>query len=155
VIALMVNLIVVVLDYKGRLFLEQSALQNQPPQVEQLQPPPSTKDEFSCTDIKSFNFAYWLVVTICICFYGSALSFTTFATSFLYEEYGMSNQEAARTSSLIYLSSMLLSPMIGYAVDLVGHRVHLLFFGSITLIPSFLLFGLTNVPPLPMISESL
>lgn len=98
-------------------------------------------------DIGKLPFAFWLLVLICMLFYGSALAFTTFSTNYLTEERDISEDTAARLSSLIYWASMVLSPILGWFADIFGHRVHLLIFGSGCIVPTFLLYAFTDLPP--------
>ena len=59
---------------------------------------------------------------------------------------------AGGISSIIIFASMVLAPFAGYLVDKVGRRASLMIIGSIVMIPSYLMMGLTQVDPvIPMI----
>jgi len=70
-----------------------------------------------------------------------------FATEFFTDQYGYEPDAAARFTSIVYISSMIASPIFGWGVDIFGYRVHLLILGSITLIPVFVCFAFTKIFP--------
>lgn len=54
---------------------------------------------------------------------------------------------AGGISSIIIFASMVLAPFAGYLVDKVGRRASLMVIGSIIMIPSYLMMGLTMIYP--------
>jgi len=106
-----------------------------------------SSEEISMKDIKQLNYPFWLIVITCVSFYGSAMSFTMFATEFFTDQYDYEPDEAARFTSIVYISSMIASPIFGWALDLFGYRVHLLIVGSVTLVPLFFCFAFTRIFP--------
>jgi len=60
---------------------------------------------------------------------------------------------AGGLSSIIIFASMVCAPFAGHLVDRIGRRASLMIVGSLILIPSHLVMGLTDIyPTLPMIA---
>ena len=49
----------------------------------------------------------------------------------------MGADAAAAEASIVYITAMIVSPVLGAAVDVIGHRVHLLVLAAVLLIPVF------------------
>jgi len=91
--------------------------------------------------------AYWLCIVICLSFYGS-MTWVSYANDLLYNKYGYDEITAAKFTSLMYVFSVVLSPVFGWLVDMYGKRLYLMTFGMFIMIPTFLLFALTDVYPI-------
>jgi len=109
--------------------------------------------------ILRFSPSYWLVVGICLSFYSAIFPFRTFAIDFLTNKIlaanGSAATEAARIlahkhagmfTSLLPLSAMVVTPLLGLLSDKIGKRASLMLFASVLLMPVYLLLGYTNVP---------
>ena len=60
---------------------------------------------------------------------------------------------AGGITSIIIFASMVAAPFAGHLVDKIGKRASLMVIGSLIMIPSHLIMGITNIyPVLPMIS---
>ena len=106
-----------------------------------------------------FNPSYWYVVGICLTFYSAIFPFRTFAIDFftnrILASHGASfASEAARVlahkqagmfASLLPLSAMVATPLLGLLSDKIGKRASLMMLASILLMPVYLLMGYTNV----------
>jgi MFS family permease len=102
-----------------------------------------------------FNPSYWLVVGLCFTFYSAIFPFRTFAIDFFTNKIlathgGISATEAIREqagmfNSLLPLSAMVATPLFGLLSDKIGKRAFLMMFGSILLMPVYLMMGFTNV----------
>lgn len=106
-----------------------------------------------------FNPSYWYVVGLCLTFYSAIFPFRTFAIDFLTnkilaENGGISASEAMRVlahqhagmfNSLLPLSAMVATPLLGLLSDRIGKRAFLMMFASVLLMPVYLLMGYTNV----------
>ena len=106
-----------------------------------------------------FNPSYWFVVGLCFTFYSAIFPFRTFAIDFFTNKIlavhgGISASEALRVvaheragffNSLLPLSSMVATPLFGLLSDKIGKRAFLMMFGSILLMPVYLLMGYTDV----------
>jgi len=93
---------------------------------------------------------YWLTILICLMFYG-AMTFSSYCNVLLHEDYGYTEANAGRLTSLLYIFGVFLSPPFGWAVDIYGKRMFLLAIGMFVLVPTFLLFALSNFNPIPLI----
>jgi len=106
-----------------------------------------------------FNPSYWFVVGLCFTFYSAIFPFRTFAIDFFTNKIlathgGVSASEAMRVlsheragffNSLLPLSAMIATPLFGLLADKLGKRALLMMFGSILLMPVYLMMGYTNV----------
>ncbi len=123
-------------------------------------------------DVKEFGPAFWYIAMLCVLFYSAIFPFTALSTDFFVDKWGIArvapaaggffNQAfnnflhmfstAGGISSIIIFASMVLAPFAGQLVDKIGKRATLMIFGSLLLIPSHLLMGLTYIyPAYPMI----
>ncbi len=119
------------------------------------------------SDVKKFPPAFWYVALLCVTFYSSIFPFTALSTDFFHDKWhipmtvgnagGFFSQvfynithmfsTAGGTTTIIIAASMFLAPFAGSLVDKIGKRATLMIFGSLLMIPSFLLMGFTMIPP--------
>jgi len=106
-----------------------------------------------------FNLSYWLVVGLCFTFYSAIFPFRTFAIDFFSNKLlagagGLAASEAARIlavekagffNSLLPFSAMIATPLFGLLVDRVGKRAWFMMFGSLLLMPVYLIMAYTNI----------
>ncbi len=109
--------------------------------------------------ILRFNPSYWFVVGLCLTFYSAIFPFRTFAIDFLTnriltDSSGLGASEAMRVlahqragmfNSLLPLSAMVATPLIGLLSDRIGKRAFFMMFASVLLMPVYLLMGFTHV----------
>jgi MFS family permease len=102
-----------------------------------------------------FNASYWYVVVLCFTFYSAIFPFRTFAIDFFTNKIlagysGVSASEVLRVlahekagffNSLLPLSAMIATPLFGLLVDRVGKRALFMMFGSILLMPVYLMMA--------------
>ncbi len=123
------------------------------------QVPSGAKRRLDFRGILRFSPAYWLVVGICLSFYSAIFPFRTFAIDFLTNKIlvaqGTAATEAARIlahkhagmfTSLLPLSAMFVTPLLGLLSDKIGKRASLMTAASLMLMPVYVLLGYTNVP---------
>ncbi|MBN2580604.1 MAG: MFS transporter [Pirellulales bacterium] len=109
-------------------------------------------DKIVWRDLFSFDRSYWYVVALCATFYSVIFPFQTFAVIFFTNVHGHSREFAGFLSSLLTLFAMVCTPLFGLLVDRVGRRATLMCFGSLLLVPVYLIMAYTRIPPLvPMI----
>jgi MFS family permease len=109
-------------------------------------------DKIVWRDMFSFGASYWYVVALCVTFYSAIFPFQTFAVEFFMDVHGVSHENAGSLSSLLTLFAMICTPLFGLLVDRVGRRATLMCFGSLLLIPVYLVMAYTTIPPLvPMV----
>lgn len=106
-----------------------------------------------------FDASYWFVVGLCFTFYSGIFPFRTFAIDFftnriLSSQGGVAASEAVRIlaheragffNSLVPLSAMIATPLFGLLVDKVGKRAWFMAFGSLLLMPVYLMMAYTHV----------
>lgn len=116
-------------------------------------------DKLEFGQIFRFNPSYWFVVGLCFTFYSAIFPFRTFAIDFFTNKIlaahgGVTASEALRVlaheragffNSLLPLSAMIATPLFGLLADKIGKRAFLMIFGSILLMPVYLLMGYTNI----------
>ncbi len=123
-------------------------------------PAASQRRRFDFRCIVEFGRSYWLVVGICVAFYSDIFPFRTFAIDFLTNKIllaqgGNVASEAARVlahkqagmfTSLLPLSAMVVTPLLGLLSDKVGKRASFMMFASLLLMPVYFMLSYTNVP---------
>ena len=99
------------------------------------------------------------MVGLCFTFYSAIFPFRTFAIDFFTNKIlaahgGVNASEAMRVlaheqagffNSLLPLSAMIATPLFGLLADKIGKRAFLMMFGSILLMPVYLMMGYTNI----------
>jgi len=90
--------------------------------------------------------SYWFVVLLCVTFYSAIFPFQTFAIKFFQEGHGTTREYAGFLSSLLTLFAMVFTPTFGYIVDRVGKRSLFMMYGSLLLIPVYLMMAYTTIP---------
>jgi MFS family permease len=109
-------------------------------------------DAFRIRDLVQFSPSFWYITLLCVTFYSVVYPFMAFSVVFFQKKYGMTAVQGSAYGSLIFLSTMVLTPLFGLMVDRIGKRATVLMLGSVALIPVFLTLGLTSLPPLvPML----
>jgi MFS family permease len=102
-------------------------------------------DKVVFADLWKFGVSYWLIVALCIVFYSAIFPFQTFAVKFFMEAHGTSREFGGFLSSMLTLFAMIATPLFGLLVDRVGKRALLMMFGSLLLIPVYLIMAYTQV----------
>ena len=96
-------------------------------------------------DLFKFGVSYWYIVALCVTFYSGIFPFQTFAVKFFMEAHGTSRELGGFLSSVLTLFAMVATPLFGLMVDRVGKRAILMMFGSLLLIPVYLMMGYTHI----------
>lgn len=133
----------------------------------------SVHEKIVFKDIKEFKPSFWYVTMLCLTFYSAIFPFTALSVDFFVDKWGVARTAEAQggflhqvfnnffhmfstaggISSIIIFASMILAPFAGRIVDRIGRRATFMIVGSLILIPSHLLMGLTKIyPSLPMIA---
>ena len=100
---------------------------------------------FSFLNFRAFSKSYWFIVMLCITFYSAMFPFQTFAIKFFQEAHGVTPEYAGFLSSLLTLAAMVFTPLFGLLSDFIGKRSLLMMFGSLLIIPVYLLMGYTDI----------
>ena len=116
-------------------------------------------DKLEFGQIFRFNRSYWFVVALCFTFYSAIFPFRTFAIDFFTNKIlsglgGVTASEAIRVlahekagffNSLLPFSAMIATPLFGLLADRVGKRATFMIFGSILLMPVYLLMAYSHI----------
>ncbi len=119
----------------------------------------ATKTKFNLAETLRFSPSYWYVVGICLTFYTAIFPFRTFAIDFFTNKilgahggvtasealHVLAHKQAGAFNSMLPLSAMIATPLIGLLSDKIGMRASLMMFASLMLMPVYLLMGYTNV----------
>jgi MFS family permease len=136
-------------------------------------PPSGGGDKIVLADIKAFKPSYWYVTLLCVTFYSAIFPFTALSTHLFATKWGIPDVTSSSGSFLaqvfsnyrhmfstapgitgiVIFASMVFAPFAGRLVDKWGRRATLMIIGSLVLIPSHLVIGLTRLyPVVPMIA---
>ena len=102
-------------------------------------------DKVVFRDLFKFSASYWYIVALCITFYSAIFPFQTFAVKFFIEAHGTTREFGGWLSSMLTLFAMIGTPLFGLMVDRVGKRALFMMFGSILLVPVYLMMAYTNM----------
>ncbi len=106
----------------------------------------SETDKVIFTDIFKFNRSFWYITLLCVTFYSAIFPFQTFAVKFFIEVHGVTREFGGFLSSLLTLFAMVFTPLFGLLADKKGRRAQLMMFGSLLLLPVYLILVYTNMP---------
>ena len=118
-----------------------------------------TTDKLEFRGIFRFELSYWLVVGLCFTFYSAIFPFRTFAidlfTNKILAAHGgthaadavrvLSLEQAGRLNSLLPFSAMIATPLFGLLVDRIGKRALFMMFGSLLLMPVYLMMAYSPI----------
>jgi MFS family permease len=102
-------------------------------------------DKVVISDIYKFGLSYWYIVALCIVFYSAIFPFETFAIKFFMEAKGTSRELGGFLVSILTAFTMFGTPIFGLFVDKLGKRALLMMFGSMLLIPVYLMMAYTHI----------
>ncbi|SPF37874.1 Major facilitator superfamily (MFS) transporter [Candidatus Sulfotelmatobacter kueseliae] len=105
----------------------------------------ASTDKVVFADLFKFGVSYWYIVALCVTFYSAIFPFQTFAVKFFIEAHGTSREFGGFLSSMLTLFAMIATPLFGLWVDRVGKRAMLMMFGSLLLVPVYLMMAYTHV----------
>src|SRR5258708_14703104 len=104
-----------------------------------------SSDKVVFADLWKFGVSYWLIVALCIVFYSAIFPFQTFAVKFFMESHVTSREFGGFLSSMLTLFAMIATPLFGLWVDRIGKRALVMMFGSVLLIPVYLMMSYTRI----------
>jgi MFS family permease len=102
-------------------------------------------DKVVLSDLSKFGLSYWYIVALCIVFYSAIFPFETFAIKFFIEAHGTSRELGGFLLSILTAFTMFGTPLFGLFVDKIGKRALLMMFGSVLLIPVYLMMAYTKI----------
>jgi MFS family permease len=101
----------------------------------------ASTDKVVFGDLFKFGVSYWYIVSLCIVFYSAIFPFQTFAVKFFMDVHGASREVGGFLSSILTLFAMIATPLFGLLADRVGKRALFMMFGSLLLIPVYLMMA--------------
>ncbi len=110
-------------------------------------PKEGNQDKVVLRDLFKFGKSFWFITLLCITFYSAMFPFQTFAVKFFKDVHlvGLPDDVARGMggflSSLLTLSAMILTPLFGLLSDKIGKRSLLMMFGSLLIIPVYLVMA--------------
>jgi MFS family permease len=108
-------------------------------------------DRIPIGEVFRFDRSFWLICLLCVTFYGCIFPFQTFGQKFLIESRHLTPEKASLLVGMEPLFSLIGMPIFGALVDRIGRRSLLMMFGSLLIVPAFLMLGYAPISPvLPM-----
>lgn len=111
------------------------------------------EEEFKISDLKKIftNPGFLAIAGLCVLFYSAIFPFQKFATDMLASKLNLDVKTAAAYFSYFPIGAMVLTPFIGYFLDIKGKGATMMLYGAILLTISHLIFALVpaevfNVP---------
>jgi len=98
-------------------------------------------DKVVFKDIFNFGTSYWYIVALCIVFYSAIFPFETFAYKFFIDVHHATREAAGFLVGMLTFFTMIGTPLFGLFADKIGKRALLMMFGSLALIPVYLIMG--------------
>jgi Na+/melibiose symporter-like transporter len=98
-------------------------------------------------ELFSFGRSYLYVVALCVTFYSAVFPFRTFSIKFFIEYHGLERAVAGQLNSILIGFAMICTPLFGLLVDRVGKRALFMMYGSLLMIPVYLMLVYADVAP--------
>lgn len=92
-------------------------------------------------EIFSFGKSFWFITALCVTFYSAMFPFQTFAIKYFQDAHGTPRDVGGNLSSMLTLAAMVFTPLFGLLVDKVGKRSLLMMFGSLLIIPVYIIMA--------------
>jgi MFS family permease len=117
-------------------------------------------DKLSFREGLKFNPSYWYAVALCFTFYSGIFPFRTFAIDLFTSKilagmgaaasapgaFAAAQQHAGRLNSMLPFAAMIATPLFGLLADKIGRRATLMMFGSLLMIPVYLMIAYAQTP---------
>lgn len=100
-----------------------------------------SQDKIVLKDIFNFGKSFWFITFLCITFYSAIFPFQTFAVKFFQEVHNTTREAGGFLSSMLTFAAMVFTPLFGLLVDKIGKRSLLMMFGSLLIIPVYIMMG--------------
>jgi MFS family permease len=105
----------------------------------------SGTDKVVFRGIWRFGTSYWYIVALCVTFYSAIFPFQTFAVKYFIEAHGVSREAGGFLSSMLTAFAMVCTPLFGLLADRVGRRALFMMYGSLLLVPVYLIMAYSHV----------
>ena len=104
-------------------------------------PKEGAQDKVILREVLKFGKPFWYITALCVVFYSAMFPFQTFAIKFFQEAHGTSREVGGNLSSMLTLAAMVFTPLFGLLSDKIGKRSLLMMFGSLLIIPVYLMMA--------------
>ena len=103
-------------------------------------------DKFVISDLFTFSKSFWFITLLCVTFYSAIFPFRSFSIKYFIDAWELTRDVAGQFNSILPLAAMIATPIFGLMCDKMGKRALFMIFGSILLLPVYLMMGLQVTP---------
>jgi len=100
----------------------------------------------SLGELFKFGKSYIYIVLLCVTFYSAVFPFRTFAIKFFQEYHGVTREVGGQLNSILIVAAMICTPLFGLLVDYVGKRALFMMYGSLLMVPVYLMMVYSSLP---------
>ena len=97
-------------------------------------------------ELFKFGKSYVYIVLLCVTFYSAVFPFRTFAIKFFQEYHGVTREVGGQLNSILIVAAMICTPLFGLLVDYVGKRALFMMYGSLMMVPVYLMLIYSPLP---------
>jgi MFS family permease len=139
VLALIVNVVFVVMDWIGSRKLELES---------------TASESISFKVLTHFPVTYWLLMGVCVAGYSCQYVFMIYASDYIHEKWGYDDIKSGNWASVVYMFAIVLSPVVGYFVERRGQGLTLMGIGCLFFAIGCVIMGTITpnyLPAVPLI----
>jgi len=104
-------------------------------------PKEGEQEKIELKEIFRFGTSFWFITALCVTFYSAMFPFQTFAIKYFQEAHGTTREVGGNLSSILTLAAMIFTPLFGLLSDRIGKRPYLMMFGSLLIVPVYLIMA--------------
>ena len=119
----------VIMDIRGAVFLDKA---------------PFKRRKFNSRDFKDFSLKFWLTTSACAIFYAVLYSFVSNGQLYFVSKFGLSTKLANSANFLVFAAPVIVTPIVGILVEIIGFNVVWGVFGTVLGMLSHFLFNFAN-----------
>ncbi|KRZ73855.1 Major facilitator superfamily domain-containing protein 1 [Trichinella papuae] len=108
---------------------------------------PSEQDVVKIMDIIRLPLSLWILCGICVSYYMTIFPFIANAQEFYITKFHLTPESANLCNSLVYMMSIVMSPLFGALVDLSGYNIYWMFVSIIMALITHILLAFTSLTP--------
>ncbi|OUC49248.1 transporter, major facilitator family protein, partial [Trichinella nativa] len=108
---------------------------------------PSEQDVVKIMDIIRLPLSLWILCGICVSYYMTIFPFIANAQEFYITKFHLTPESANLCNSLVYMMSIVMSPLFGALVDLSGYNIYWMFVSIIMALIAHILLIFTSLTP--------
>ncbi|CAG9319499.1 im:7160594_1 [Blepharisma stoltei] len=99
-----------------------------------------SSEKIKISDIKSFNFGFWMLSGNCLVVYICVLTFNSIASLYFQTRFNFSSIEAGYFISITYIVAALFSPIFGILADRLGRHIYWIFSSALMMLIVHVIF---------------